>query len=307
MVFNNLRYSYKEKEAYVARKLTAEEVQVKFLRWGEGGVQDAVLRNEFVDVPSEELQAILEAGMQGDDHWLRQDNDQWFLVDFAGMNRTCALRTAQTLIANKLLPVTQKPKPEDLDNFTTEDLWRFADLYEFAIACFMDAMHRDPNHEVNRPYRELKKRFDALEANNAKLLQEKQQAVADLGKANGEIAKLKEDLAKKPVSTDAATVSQEDLAALEKAKALVAVRPDLTPELLVQILGENKARDGLVSERDVWKRKATRRFRFIVLVVVVFVCVAGWCSQANIRIPQIGKKTDLQLMLERLKEAESKQ
>ncbi|MCE9643302.1 MAG: hypothetical protein K8Q97_03215 [Candidatus Andersenbacteria bacterium] len=196
-----------EKEAHVANKLTVEEVQERFIRWGEAGVQDATLRKEFANVPSEELQAILEAGMLGDDHWLRQEDDQWFLVDFVGTSRTCALRIAQTLIANKLLPVNQKPKVEDLDNFTTEELWRLVDLYEFTIACFMDAMHQDPSHEVNRPYRELKKRFDALESNNAKLLQEKQQAVADLGKANGEVAKLKDDLAKKPVV--AATVAPE--------------------------------------------------------------------------------------------------
>ena len=296
-----------EKEALVAKQLTIEEVQMKFLRWGEGGVQDAVLRNEFANVPNEELQAILEAGMLGDDHWLRQENDQWFLVDFAGMNRMCALRTAQMLIANKLLPMSQKPKAEDLDSFTTDELWRLADLYEFTIACFMDAMHQDPSHEVNRPYRELNVRFKALETNNAKLLQEKQQAVADLGKANGEVARLQGELAKKPVPVDATTVSPEDLAVIDKAKALVVIRPDLTPEILKQILGENEERDGLVSERDSWKQKATRRFRLIVLIAVVFACVAGWCSRANIKIPQIGGKTDLQLMLERLKEAETKQ
>lgn len=299
----------------MAKQLTVEEVQMKFLQWGEGGVQDAVLRNEFANVPSEELQAILEAGMQGDDHWLRQDNDQWFLVDFAGMNRTCALRTVQTLIANKLLPTKQKPKVEDLGSFTTEELWRLVDLYEFTIACFMDAMHQDPGHEVNRPYRELNVRFKALEANNAKLLQEKQQAVADLAKANGEVARLQGELAKKPVPVDATTVSPEDLAVLDKAKALVAIRPDLTPELFRQVLGENAtlkqeaevAKDEVKKAKKKAKKAAAARSKwrkiFIAMAVVVVIAMAVVAMNGKgISLPSFGDgDSGLKDQLEQLK------
>ncbi|HSX24796.1 MAG TPA: hypothetical protein VLG69_02435 [Candidatus Andersenbacteria bacterium] len=289
----------------MARKLTVEEVQEKILRFGEDGVDDATLKREFNFAPEGELQAILDSGMTGDDYWLKRDENHWSLVDFAGMSRRYGLSNAQRLVGNKLLPASQKPESNELSLMDLSDLWTFVDRAEYAVECFQQAM-RDPAHEVNRPYREWKQRFDNLDDSNKRLLSEKQQAVTDLATAKAEVARLTGELAKKPAnapvvdpainnkaksldellaikpdltaaSLQVLLASCQDAAIVDKAKALVTIRPDLTPDLLKKILDENRnlkedAENAAKKQKKMQKKAkkvaiARRKFRAIIALL----------------------------------------